>query len=747
MLALRRFGPPLLALLLACLCGPLPLTARAQDTSTDTASPPSPPRPRIALVLSGGGARGFAHVGVLRVLEQLRVPVDIVVGASMGAVVGGAYAAGRPVAELEAFVRETDWAMLVSDRASRQDLNFRRKEDDLEVPSRLELGLHRDGLSLPPSTATNAAVEDALARLLPVESRGLPVSALPLQFRAVATDLLTGDLVELKETPLLPSLRASMSVPGVFAPIRLGERVVVDGGLVRNLPVDLARAMGADIVIAVNVGTPLAGPETLGSAVGVAQQMLNILTEQNVQRSIRELGKQDILIAPDLARVSFLDFSAAATAMAAGETAARALAERLQPLSISPEQFASREVARTQRRSDPDMPRVLAKLEVRGTRWADARALAAESGLEEGEPVTRRDVERAAERLRGRGDFDRVGTEVRDTAAGREVVITPSESGWARSRVRLGLEFSSDFRDDNRFGISALHTLSWIDAWGGELRTLAKLGNTRMLASEWWQPLAAGSPWYASATLGYRAQNEDLYVNGQRVGRLSLAANQGTIAVGRAIGLRADLRVGLQRNVGSLRVLLPADTLERLRFGESNVFVQYRYDTLENLAFPTQGSLLTSRWERVRSGGPDEPSLANSQVLGLTAFRLGEWGGHVYAEWAKSADGFAPLALGGFWRLSGAPRDSINGSTALLGRVVFARRIGQMPAGIGGAVRAGLSFELGNAFPAEEAVRVSKLRAAGSAFVSVDTRFGPAYLALGASKGSSTVYVFLGPVW
>lgn len=739
MLIARRFGLFLLAssLLLTA------FTAQAQDTP----EPAAAPRPRIALVLSGGGARGFAHVGVLRVLEQLRVPVDIVVGASMGAVVGGAYAAGRPVSELEAFVRETDWAALVSDRPQRQDLAFRRKDDDLEVPSRIEFGLHRDGLRLPPAAATNSAVEDALARLLPVESRSLPVSALPLRFRAVATDLLTGELVELIQTPLLPSLRASMSVPGVFAPIRLGERLVVDGGLVRNLPVDQARALGADIVIAVNVGTPLAGPETLGSAFGVAQQMLNILTEQNVQRSIKELGPQDILIAPDLGTVSFLGFGAAEQAMAAGERAARALTVRLSALSISPEQYAAREIGRTQHRPDPDMPRVLAQLEVRGTHWADQRALAIESGLAVGAPVTRRDVERAAERLRGRGEFERIDTEITDGTGGRHVALVVDESDWARSRMRLGLELNSDFRADHRFTVSGLHVLSWINSLGGELRTIGRLGTVRSLETEWWQPLAAGSPWYASAALGHRAQTDDIYSSGKLVGRASFSASSLTFALGHTLGRNADLRLGVQRNVGEGRQLLPAVEEDLVRFGQRNVFIQYRYDSLENLAFPTQGALATVQWQSSPSRVGNDRSLSSNVALALRAFRSGEWGGHVYAEVAHSADGFSQQALGGFLRLSGASRDSINGGTVLFGRAVLARRIGQMPAGFGGAIRSGFSLELGNAFAQDEAIRATKLRAAGSAFVSVDTRFGPAYLALGASKGSSTVYVFLGPFW
>ena len=522
---------------------------------------------------------------------------------------------------------------------------------------------------------------------------------------------------------------------------------MVDGGLVRNLPVDLARALGADIVIAVNVGTPLAGPETLGSAFGVAQQMLNILTEQNVQRSIKELGPRDILIAPDLANVSFLGFGAAEQAMAAGERAARALAERLSVHTISPAHYAAREVARTQRRPDPDMPRMLARLEVRGTHWADPITLGAESGLSLGTPVTRRDIERAADRLRGRGEFERVEAEVTDGAAGRQVALVVDESDWARSRMRLGLELNSDFRADHRFTVSGLHVLSWINSLGGELRTIGRLGTRRSLETEWWQPLAAGSPWYASASLGHRSQTDDLYSSGRLVGRASFSASSLTFALGHTLGRSADIRLGVQRSVGEGRQLLPAVDENQVRFGQHNVFLQFRYDTLENLAFPTQGGLAVVQWQSSPTGGGAERALSSNLALGMRAFRYGEWGGHVYGEAAHSADGFAQLALGGFLRLSGASRDSINGGTVLFGRAVLARRIGQMPAGFGGAVRSGFSLELGKAFEEGEALRAAKLRIAGSAFVSVDTRFGPAYLALGTSKGSSTVYVFLGPFW
>ena len=744
-----ELGSPMIRTLLL-LVASLPLLI-SPALHAQTAEPVAQ-RPRVALVLSGGGARGFAHVGVLRALQYMRVPVDIVVGASMGAVVGGAYAAGRSVEELEQFVRGTDWDSVVADRVQRGDLSFRRKEDDLELPSRLEFGLGRSGLRLPPAAASNAELEVVLTRLLPADAVVRPLSALPLPFRAVATDLLTGDLVELAETPLFQSLRASMAVPGVFAPLRLvdGEtsRLVVDGGLVRNLPVDLARAMGATIIIAVNVGTPLAGADGLTSGLGVAQQMLNILTEQNVQRSIKELGADDVLIAPELRGIGFLDFNAAERAMRAGERAALAMAPRLAALVAPEEVYALREATRLAPRPDRDLARPLAKLEVKSTAFADGRALAAETGLEIGEGITMARAQRAAARLFGRGDFERVETRMADGAQGRELTITPTEAEGARSRVRLGLELSSDFRDDHRITVSALHLLSWINPWGGELRTIARIGSSRSLSTQWWQPLGAGSPWFAQATAEYDTEPLDLFVDGRRTARASVTTQSMSASLGYQFGSRASLHAGVLRTLGRGRVLLPETATDVSDIAETTRFVSLRYDTLNSLAFPTEGSLFVAQLQSTPAPGRSVTTLAQSSVQGLSAIRLGEWGGHVYGEWAKSRSGFAPLRLGGFLRLTGAPRDSVTGATVLFGRVVVARRIGQMPPGLGGAIRTGMSLELGTGYAENEAIRAAKLRPAASAFISVDTRFGPAYLGMGATSAlGSTVYVFLGPYW
>ena len=722
--------------------------AIAQSSEADASAPKA--RPRIALVLSGGGARGFAHVGVLRALEDLRVPIDMVAGTSMGAVIGGAYASGRTVEELEQFVRATDWPAILADRPPRDALPFRRREEDLLVPSRIEFGIDRTGLQLPPAAVANASLEAALARLLPEGASDAALNRLALPFRCVASDLLSGEMVELADTPLFASLRASLAMPGVFAPVRLNQRLLVDGGLVRNLPVDIARAMGADVVIAVNVGTPLSGEDELGSSLGVARQMLHILTEQNVRRSLQDLGPGDLLIAPDLAGIGFMDFGRSEPAMAAGERAVRNMAARLQALALTAADFAARE--RTRQRAPPpthEQAQAISRVEVLPTPHASPEALAQRLGLSADRGATAAQIQRAATQLRASGEFERVDVELSDVDGRRLARITPVEASWARSRLRVGLELNSDFSDDHQFTVSALHVLSWLNPWGAELRSFARVGSQRLLALEWWQPLAPGSPWYVAPSLQYSAASLDVYDQGERTLRVGYEFGAATLTLGRQLSNWGDVQLGLERRVGNARSLVVVDGSRTTEtFAESVRFAQFQTDTLDGLALPSRGSLLQLRVEH-SAAAPGREARRSATAVGLQAFLAQDWDGHVYGEWSRSRSGLAPLSLGGFLRLSGTPRASVGGRAIVLGRLVMARRIGEMPAGLGGAVRAGFSLELGRGYdPDLASSEIGKLRQAGSGFVSVDTRFGPAFLAAGATRGvGGALYLFLGPFW
>ena len=323
----------LLLPLLVCLAGSA--LAQTEARSPDPSAVASVKRPRIGLVLSGGGARGLAHVGVLKVLERERVPIDVIAGTSMGAIIGGLYASGMSADEIERELGTVDWDALFASRIDRAELSQRRREQDFIVTPAIEFGLRDGSLRLPLGARSTRGLELLLRRYtLPVRTID-NFDDLPTPFRAVATDMETGEAIVLGSGDLAMAMRSSMSVPGAFAPTEVDNRILGDGGLVNNLPIDVARAMGADVVIVVNIGTPLGSRSSLVSAVGLTSQMINILTEQNVQRSLATLGPADVLIAPVLGNLGSGDFEQAATLMALGEAGARGRSDRLATLAQS----------------------------------------------------------------------------------------------------------------------------------------------------------------------------------------------------------------------------------------------------------------------------------------------------------------------------------------------------------------------------------------------------------------------------
>ncbi|MBC3831168.1 patatin-like phospholipase family protein [Undibacterium amnicola] len=723
-------------------------TANAQVHKLEEHTPAVKERPKVALVLSGGGARGFAHIGVLRVLKEMRIPIDFVVGTSMGAVVGGAYAAGRSIEDIEDIVRNTSWDTVLADRPARDALDFRRREEDVNLPSRIEFAVTKSGITFPPSAAGNSALEQALTRLLPNGMKSEHINHLPIPFRSVASDLVTGEMVELTDTPLFITLRASLAVPGMFAPVHINKRLVVDGGLVRNLPIDMAKKMGADIVIAVNVGTPLAQEKELGSAISVAQQMLQILTEQNVQRSLKELRPKDILIAPNLSGIDFLDFDEHHNAMLAGDIATRQLETRLQHLQSTPEDYRRYEQLRTAEGSTPDRALKIASIEIQGTQNINPDILLKQSGLQLNELTSEEKIRQVTGKLYGRGDLDHVEVEIDDRGEERDVVIKTHEAVWSKNRLRLGLELSSDFNDTHKFSLGAMHIAASQNRWGGEARIIAKIGSDRILGAQFFQPLGVGSEWFIAPSLQSNASSTDLFSEGRKLIRYGYKANSIILPFGRQIGNWGDIQIGVRRERVEVKKLLPEESGPDVRIFQTTEFLRYRVDTIDSLAYPTRGNYLTMEWDRALDQDGNKKAILNSSVLGMSAFKRGEWAGHIYGEWSRSQGDIAPLSLGGFLRLSGTPAESLSNKTVALGRVVIAHRIGSMPAALGGAVRLGFSAELGGGFKENEAVKFSKIKRAVSSFVAFDTRFGPLYFGAGATQGiGSSFYLFLGPIW
>jgi NTE family protein len=506
-------------------------------------NPPSV-RPKIALVLSGGGARGIAHIGVLKVLREQRVPVDFIVSTSMGSIVGGAYAAGRTPEEMEALVSSADWATMFSDRPPRQNLSFRRKEDDLRFIGQFDFGIKPEGIVLSRGAVGAQNIEEFL-KLISSPGDGRKLDQLPIPFRAVATDLVTGELVLLRDVKLAVAMRASMSIPGAFAPTEVNGRLLGDGGLTRNLPVEVALDMGADVIIAVNVGTPLLPRDALSSVFGIAQQMIYILSEQNVATSLKTLRPTDILISPDLGGVSFVDFERGVELVARGETAARSIASRLADFALSETAYAKWEV---NRRRDPlHLTLPVADIRIEGAVRTNPQALKHEvmerTDVAPGRIVSDEQLVQAGRILYGTGEFERVDARAEAREASQNVVIEVEEKTNGPDYLRIGGRVVSNFRTDSRYSLTLQHTRTWLNSWGAEWRNEIQIGELRRLATSLYQPLGAGSPWFVEPLLETIENSSDVFGPGnRRTDRITTETNGASIILGRRLGNIGVLR-------------------------------------------------------------------------------------------------------------------------------------------------------------------------------------------------------------
>ena len=718
------------------------------DCFAATSEPAPAARPRTALVLSGGGARGLSHIGVLKVLRDMRVPVDVIVATSMGSIVGGAYAGGRTPEEMEELVATADWTLMFSDRPPRETLSFRRKEDDLRFIGKSELGLKREGVVFPRGAFGAQNLEEFLRLVARPASDVRHLDQLAIPLRAVATDLVTGEQVVLRDVTLAVAMRASMSIPGAFAPTNVDGRLLADGGLARNLPIEVARDMGVDLIIAVNVGTPLLPRDALGSAFGVAQQMINILTEQNVAISLAALRPTDILISPDLTGVSFVDFERGTDLIARGEVAARAVAAKLAPLALSERDYEMWEFRRT--RHPVAYDQAIAELRVEGAKRTNPEALKREvterAGVIAGEPTSDEDLVLASQVLYGTGEFERADVRAEFEQGRKFVVIDVDEKPWGPNYLRIGTRAVSDFHTDARFSITLQHTRTWVNSWGAEWRNEVQVGDVRRFSTSFYQPLGVGSFWFVEPLLETSQSDSDIYADlNRRTDRITNATTGAYAALGRRLGNIgvARLTTGYERYRST--PIISSSTEGTIKDRGKFARLSATFDTLDDANFPRRGYLVnmgTSAIWYSSEPGPPVQSYYVQALLPVTYGRLTLLG---LAGAVHSRDDRGKVALGGFLNLSGTPIGAVAGSQGALVSGLAYYRLGELPRAVGTNWYGGMSLEAGNAWKRRSDVSFGDLRKAMSLFLGLDTIIGPMYLGWGKTFGGDTaIYFFLG---
>lgn len=723
-----------------------------------------PGRPRVGLVLSGGGARGLSHVGVLKVLEEARVPVDLIVGTSMGAIIGGLYASGMNAAELEREILAVDWGDVFERREPRQLLSQRRKEEDFELSPVLQLGFRNGEFRLPTGAVSTRLLEMLLRRYTLPTRHLATFDGLPTPFRAVATDMETGQPVVMDHGDLAAALRASMSVPGVFSPLEVEGRILGDGGLVNNLPVDVARRMGADVIIAVNIGTPLAGRETLGSLLGITTQMVNILTEQNVQASIATLTPNDLLLLPPLGKLTSGDFNRAPELVKIGEDYGHSVREALARFAADPARYARWQGERsTQAQAYAARSGVLGAVRFEGVDEARALRLSQTLDTAPGQRLDVSRIENDLQKLAASGDYDRVDYRLErpGSNADEALVIQLRENDWGPNYLKLGLDLRTDFEGQGDFNLRISHNRHWLSASGAEWRNRLQLGQTLAAYSELYQPLGGVDERFVSTYVDSQQQRVELFDSN---GDAAAIGKRQSLKVGADLGWPmgllgnlGDMRVGvvssLHRAVpelvgGSLSGLSSTITTERWR--ETGLRAAIISDQLDYANFPSagyraRGELVLGR-RAYSTGGSSAFSRLEGSFTGVRS-----WGAHTLNAGGRFAHASQiPLgaideySLGGFQQLSGYRAGQVAGNYLLFGRLTYYRRLAWSP-GVARALFAGGSLEAGNAWQQRSEISWSGLRTGSSLFVGADTGIGPLYLSLvHAPKGYTGLYLFLG---
>jgi len=750
LLPLRCVLAPLCASLLFLPAAAVMAQASVSQALTDKPKSLEAPRPRIGLVLSGGGARGAAHIGVLKVLEELRVPVDVIAGTSMGSIVGASYATGLPVAKMEAAVRSINGETLFTDKPPRADQTMRQKSDD-ETPYMVpELGVNKEGIVLPKGIVTGVALEGELRKLVQIaDVRSF--DELPIPFRAIATDIGTGEMVVLREGSVVQAMRASMSVPGAVAPVTIGNRQLVDGGLVRNLPVDIARSMGADIIIAVNLGTPLLKPDEITSVFSVTMQMINILTEQNVSRSLQELKPQDILIVPELGEFSSADFDNLSKAVPIGEAAAWKVADRLRALSLPPEQYA----ALRKLQSAPADKRIVVveAIKVEGTKRVSPEVVLQSLQTRIGKPLDRDTIDLDMRRVYGRGDFETVNYTVDDIDGKRTLVVLVKEKPQ-RDYLRFGLELDADLGKQSNFNLFLSHRSKWLNKWGAEWRNDLVLGSNVLVGTELYQPLGERQYFFVVPRLQYAIQPWYLFEDTIQIAQYQDASAIAQFDFGANIIEYGDVRAGIQYGYRSFELQsgLPSfPSRQNARIGALSA--QLELDRLDSLNFTHDGYLLNARlYSSMNSlGADDQYAYWAARLNGAKTWARHTVEGLVTSGGRIGSNDIAPydlFNLGGFLYLSGLQPQQLKTQEFVFGRLVYRTKIGDIPLFEG--VYIGASVEAAHLKPVVPVWQGKTVDGyltvpAGSVYLGVDSPLGPLYVGFGyADSNNRAVYIYLG---
>ncbi|EGQ8285680.1 serine protease [Vibrio parahaemolyticus] len=739
----------------------------AQVKNEDT-----PTRPKVAVVLAGGGAKGAAHIGVLKALEEMHIPVDIITGTSMGAYVGGLYATGMSADEIESFIYSVDWNSGYRDRVDRSQRRVRDKEYEDRYQITTDLGLRFGEVRAPTGVVQGQNMLRVLRETTGNLGRFESFDELAIPYRSVATDILELDEVVIGNGYLVDAMMASMSVPGALPPYKLNGHMLVDGGVVNNMPVDVARAMGADVVIAVDISTDYKTEDDFTGLFTVADQLSNYLVRRSTQQQVETLQEHDVYIRPNVGQMETVEFDKMPWAFQSGYDITREMESKLAGLRLSNAEYQKyidhkQEVRKKLVYGDD---RVVDEIViVNNTHYSDV-LLTNRLELETGRKIETAEIEKAVENLYALDRFELITYHFEEVDGSNLLVFDVNEKSWGPNYLNFRFFLEDDFDTDSQYGIGMSTNFTNLNSHGAEMALNVEMGTDKLIEAELYSPVLSSQEFFVAGKVAYSSEGRNLPVSDDDSSLssvndflpVSYTEFVSEIAIGIQPTLWQELRLGGRYSSGSIELSTLA-SVGNLDFERRGLFANYRLDTLDDFAFPTRGLLVDLEYLVSHDTSPEEIGQSKPEDIvedtvyeidarfkGAMSYQRHTLVGQAEYSFVQSKNSsitLDPRELGGFLHLSGIPRNSLIGQNLFFSSLVYRYKWFDNDFGLFEApVYVGASLEHGGTWSDNDLkLNEAPLYNAASIFFGVDSPIGPIMLAYGRTEQNmEAVYLIVG---
>ena len=751
-------------------------TAAQVDSSEHVELEQAHKRPTVAVVLAGGGAKGAAHIGVLKALEEMQIPVDYITGTSMGSYVGGLYATGMSADEIESFIYTVDWNRGYRDRVNRSDRRVRDKEYEDRYQLNTDLGLGWGEIKARKGVVQGQnmlrILRETTGNLSPLDS----FDHLAIPYRSVATDIIDLEEVVIDHGYLVDAMMASMSVPGALPPYEVDGRMLVDGGVTNNMPVDVARAMGADIIIAVDISSNYKNKEDFTTFLAAADQLSNYLVRRSTQEQAETLTDDDVFLRPDVGQMDTTEFDKMPGAYQAGYDAAIQNSSELSKLSLSTAEYQKyidhKQQARKQLKHGDKT--VVDKVVINNNTHYTDKLIENRLNLDSGEILKTSEIESKVKDLYALDRFELITYEFENVDGEDQLHVDVNEKSWGPNYLNFRFFLEDDFSTESQYSLGVSANFTDINSHGAELRTNIEMGTDKRIEAELFSPFFSSQKLFTSASVVYSKQNRNLPVDIDEIEEPTLGVTQnyfpmtyteyvGELALGYQPTLWQELKFGARYTDGDVEVSsLPS--LGNGGYTRIGGFMSYRLDTLDNFSLPTEGYFVDLEY-LVSHDDFENDSTINTPDLTSESDTVYEFSANFMAaqsiekhtlvakvdygivESKNSVFPIDPKELGGFLNLSGIPRNSMIGQNLAYTSLIYRYKWFENDFGLfESPFYVGASIEHGGVWSNND-LRLDEapMFTAGSVFAGVDSPIGPIILAYGRTEDNyDSVYLIVG---